>query len=796
MGIYECNKGYQLTIPDSPREISPSIRAQAETQNIEAIVQNGAVEISVAATSEESRAIPFRTIPPNHSQPSDQEPAPEAPSIPPNETTKLPAEAADQVVSQPEVAEKAAPQAPRANGTASPPSDTSSRRGKGRKKRGRQSPLQNDASHADRNQQTEPQSTDLPQAAEPATKPFEQESGEPEVEKARRERTSSRSPPSLQLAEETAAVDQTHIEDSAPQPAKAQPEPGADEVGPQETEQPRTRSRTPASVQPETSSAAGIAPNDVNSKPVSSEITGKGRRGRKPRSTEPTEAPDTTKESNELSAVAEEPQVTSETATTEEPTQRSPKQLNGVEKSQKRAGRPKKQAAQLPQPLETDAKKRQRDEAEERDQPAEGSVEKQADSEASLPGKRRKQQKDRQPTPRQEEQREPQTEKQSRAGRRKQREEPSVIQDERPEPDAEAEAAQTKEPEERSQEQTEKQSEPEAAPQQTRLGRGKKQRKDQDPTPEQQEPLEAERTRAKKGKKRQQQAPPQEQEEREPEPDVEQESQRPQHTKPRGRHPTTQPEEAQDTTTEKPQPKKRKPREPRGETVPVTVHRLANPGSLGGAPVESDSEDEAELPEQIAERQPAKLPNRGGVNAADVLTQICRETLEKILTSLKEEISKENNAATRANYMLRRKAVETYRTELEGRLFDLSEMLDSNFVLGTKIKKAKRSMLDQRSRLDHVRRERESVALRMDAVRREHSREENAGIVSPLPSLSFPIPNPILFELTMQRLALQLTTPYTTSISPSNAAVRIAQKQKRNHSQPVWSFVFAMWEVM
>jgi hypothetical protein len=81
--------------------------------------------------------------------------------------------------------------------------------------------------------------------------------------------------------------------------------------------------------------------------------------------------------------------------------------------------------------------------------------------------------------------------------------------------------------------------------------------------------------------------------------------------------------------------------------------------------------------------------------------------------------------------------VEAFSTELEGRLFDLSEMLDSNFMLGSKVKKAKRKMMDLRSRLDHVRREREAVALRMDAVRSEHAREEQAGLVSsPCPRIN------------------------------------------------------------
>ncbi|PYH98217.1 hypothetical protein BO71DRAFT_480573 [Aspergillus ellipticus CBS 707.79] len=177
------------------------------------------------------------------------------------------------------------------------------------------------------------------------------------------------------------------------------------------------------------------------------------------------------------------------------------------------------------------------------------------------------------------------------------------------------------------------------------------------------------------------------------------------------------------------QPKKRKPRQPRGETVPVTVHRLANAASLRGAPEPQDSSDEEEEPaDEISARQKAKLPSRGGVNAADVLGQICRETLEKTLTTLRNGIENETNTQRRAEWTRKKKAVEAYGMELEGRLFELSEMLDSNFVLGRQVKKAKREMMDSRSRLYQIRKEREAVALQMDAVRRKHMDEETAKI--------------------------------------------------------------------
>ncbi|EKV08069.1 A.T hook-like [Penicillium digitatum] len=179
-----------------------------------------------------------------------------------------------------------------------------------------------------------------------------------------------------------------------------------------------------------------------------------------------------------------------------------------------------------------------------------------------------------------------------------------------------------------------------------------------------------------------------------------------------------------DATQEQP---RRKTREPRGETVPVTVYRLANVNSLGGAAsTANESGDEDESADELTTHQRAKMPNRGGVNPADVLSQICRETLEKTLNTLKDGIANEANATRRAEWSRKRKAVEVYGSELESRLMDLSGILDSNFVLGVQLKKTKREMMDLRNHLYRVRRERENIALQMDAVRSRHIEEEKA----------------------------------------------------------------------
>ncbi|BCS24943.1 uncharacterized protein APUU_41387A [Aspergillus puulaauensis] len=663
---------------DPPTFISPPIDEQPETREPDT-AQNGTVETSLQQARDDSIAIPIRTSPRNKPPVPDQEPLPEVPSIPTNETNKAAPEASDSALGNLET-EQAAQPAPeptrrssRVNGTASPPSDTTKNKGKGRGKRGRPSLSRSPTSNPESAEAADAQSKEHPQPEPPVPVeiPQEQDSQETELPKPREKRTRSRTPASTQLPEQSAVVD------------------------------------------------IAAAP-DASSEAVPSDATGKGVRGRKKKNVESTEdATLTSRDSNESAVKQAERNAESNHEPAREPSGSTEDQVNGLDKGKKRAGRPKKQVDQSPEPAKepgTSGRKRQR---EERDQHVQASPEQEQPeantTRANKKGRPRKEPESEQVEP------EPENEQARASKRRKrgeEREREPILRDDLPEPEAEPQisrAGRKKQREERTATSQDKQSQPEAEPQVSRAGRKQRDERELD--------TKAQATGARKGKQRAVRKPTPEPE---PEPEVEAEDQRAA-VRPTDRPSTTQAEEpAEEETPEKrPPATKRKPRQPRGETVPITVHRLANAASLGGEPPGS-SEDDADSPDEIASNQTNKLPSRGGVNAADVLAQICRETLEKTLTTLKNGIANETNTARRAEFTLRRKAVEAFSTELEGRLFDLSEMLDSNFMLGTKVKKAKRKMMDLRSRLDHVRREREAVALRMDAVRSEHAKEEQA----------------------------------------------------------------------
>lgn len=168
-------------------------------------------------------------------------------------------------------------------------------------------------------------------------------------------------------------------------------------------------------------------------------------------------------------------------------------------------------------------------------------------------------------------------------------------------------------------------------------------------------------------------------------------------------------------------------------TVAITVHRLANTHILDSTHATSEPSDDEQDSTDELEAVGKKFPSRNGVNAADVLSQICKEILDKHLTTLDNNIASDAaNQAKRSEYARQRKTIEAYGTQLEGRLFELSELLDSNFSLAVQLKKAKREAAEMRNRLLEVRQQRHEITLRMDAVRRKHGEEENAKMVASL----------------------------------------------------------------
>ncbi|EGD98669.1 hypothetical protein TESG_06149 [Trichophyton tonsurans CBS 112818] len=186
-----------------------------------------------------------------------------------------------------------------------------------------------------------------------------------------------------------------------------------------------------------------------------------------------------------------------------------------------------------------------------------------------------------------------------------------------------------------------------------------------------------------------------------------------------------------DAPTQKGKASQKKDKGEGRSTVPVLVHRLPNSSALqewsdaeeSARSTPADGREPASLNPSM---RPPQIPSRSGVNAADVLSQICRETLEKTISTLDSAIERESNRTRQVEWTRKRKAVEAFGTELEGRLFEMSELLDSNYMLAMRLRKEKKEVLALRNQLMDIRKEREEIALQADEVRRRFSADESA----------------------------------------------------------------------
>ncbi|KAI9782539.1 MAG: hypothetical protein M1816_001836 [Peltula sp. TS41687] len=167
----------------------------------------------------------------------------------------------------------------------------------------------------------------------------------------------------------------------------------------------------------------------------------------------------------------------------------------------------------------------------------------------------------------------------------------------------------------------------------------------------------------------------------------------------------------------------------RSKGAQVLVYRLANDASSNN-PNNNEAEGEEEG-EDILSTAP-KFIRRPGVNAVDVLNQLCKELIETHLETLHERGVDEADPQRRSELRHHRRAIEGFGKELEERCFELTEALDTNHALHIRARQASREKFRLREALLRLRRERETVGLKIDGVKRvmEHesqkARHENS----------------------------------------------------------------------
>lgn len=190
--------------------------------------------------------------------------------------------------------------------------------------------------------------------------------------------------------------------------------------------------------------------------------------------------------------------------------------------------------------------------------------------------------------------------------------------------------------------------------------------------------------------------------------------------KPKKRSPAKQKQpKAPRAKSSKPAPaRRRKTGGAGGPPVPVKIQRFTKPRHLDEDDADADDILNMEIP----------FANRGGVNAVDVLAQMCEEIINASLQNLKDTFGNAQDAAMKKELRTKMRALEAFQEELRTRLLEHTIALDTLFALKRRVREAQKEKLKLRDRIIQIRAEREQVALRMDAVRVKHDEDSKEAL--------------------------------------------------------------------
>ncbi|KAK7544488.1 uncharacterized protein J3D65DRAFT_609740 [Phyllosticta citribraziliensis] len=167
------------------------------------------------------------------------------------------------------------------------------------------------------------------------------------------------------------------------------------------------------------------------------------------------------------------------------------------------------------------------------------------------------------------------------------------------------------------------------------------------------------------------------------------------------------------------QPKRQRARdEEAGETstIPITIYRLSKAPRLTG----NEGEDELANPRLEI---PVRVP---GVNAVDVLAEFMGEKMEDISARLREAVADEADKALRSKLKRQVNTVEEFGRELDSQLLHLREATYAGESLKARLKTTRKRREALTQEFLDIRKERDEIALRTDAVRRKYEEAEMA----------------------------------------------------------------------
>jgi hypothetical protein len=157
-------------------------------------------------------------------------------------------------------------------------------------------------------------------------------------------------------------------------------------------------------------------------------------------------------------------------------------------------------------------------------------------------------------------------------------------------------------------------------------------------------------------------------------------------------------------------------------TIPIQVQRFTKPRKV-------HYDGDSDTGPDILASDTIPFASRAGVNAVDVLAQMCDEMVASFLSNLHDQGRAAADAAARREFRTMIRALEAFREELRTRLLEHTIALDTLQALQKRVRAAQRDKIALREEILRIRGERELVALRMDAVRVRHEGESREALV-------------------------------------------------------------------
>ncbi|KAK5090642.1 hypothetical protein LTR05_000817 [Lithohypha guttulata] len=159
-------------------------------------------------------------------------------------------------------------------------------------------------------------------------------------------------------------------------------------------------------------------------------------------------------------------------------------------------------------------------------------------------------------------------------------------------------------------------------------------------------------------------------------------------------------------------------------TIPIVTHRMTNLRALptiNEQPEEDEHEHDSDI-DELALPAPPTITIRTAPNAVDVLAQACRETIDTITSDLKQSAT---SSLSKSELTKRLAALQAFRSTLDHQLFQTSQSLDQRLNAEARVRASRREKAELQARWLEIRRRRDQLELRKDAIRRQHWENES-----------------------------------------------------------------------